>query len=287
MTNHRMSAIASPAICRRPAMNTLFEIVLAESEENQIAAAEAALDEVQRIESVLSRFDPASEVFRVNREAAQRPVLISFELMEVLKLCREFWKKTGSYFDPIATSARGKDFDFNAVVLDEAKRTLYFSKAEAKLDFGAFGKGFALDHAAGVLKENGVSNALLHGGTSSVLALEKGCDNQSWQVGVRHPRNETEELTQLKLLDQGFSTSATFRSGQSGSDILNPLRRSELTEQASCSVIAPSAAEAEVFSTAFLSMGKMATQSWLAQNIKSSLRVLWIDAEKNSPHWLS
>src|SRR5687767_10385012 len=82
-------------ISRRPAMNTLFEIVtFGEDVENESAAAEAALDDIARIESVLSRFDPASELCRVNRHARDHPVLISYELLGVLEDCRSYWEIT-------------------------------------------------------------------------------------------------------------------------------------------------------------------------------------------------
>ena len=87
----------------RPAMATLFEVVLIGDDEEHLAAvAEAALDEITRVERLLSRHDPRSEVARLNREAASGEVLVDRELFELLQLCEVYHVMTGGYFDPAA-----------------------------------------------------------------------------------------------------------------------------------------------------------------------------------------
>src|SRR5438132_927598 len=74
---------------RRVAMGTYFEVFLAgDDEEHLRAVADAVLDEVVRAERLLSRFDPASEVSRINRLAGQQPVLVDVEVLDVLRTCR-------------------------------------------------------------------------------------------------------------------------------------------------------------------------------------------------------
>lgn len=255
-------------------MNTLFEIIVeGEDLENEIAAAEAALDEIARIETVLSRFDPASEVARVNREAHQHPVLISYELLDVLEFCRSGWEKTSGYFDITSGSnvSTGSKVNFQSVEIDSATRRIAFTKPNVQLDFGAFGKGYALDRAAQLLKENGVKNALLHGGTSSVLAMGNPAN-----VGIRNPWADAEEMETISLRDQALSSSASFRKGQCTSDIINPLEQISLLEDAACVVISPTAAETEIYSTALLCMGKKRAEQFCAENL-SDLQVMWIE----------
>lgn len=286
-------------------MNTLFEIIVdGDDLENDIAAAEAALDEITRIETVLSRFDPSSEVARVNREAHQHPVLISYELLEILETCRSFWEKTLGYFDITAESdvaQSAADFqsaeslsnaprnllpDYSAspqhefnVVIDSGIRKISFAKPSLRLDFGAFGKGYALDCAAQLLKENGVRNALLHGGTSSVLAF-----GNPVRVGLRNPWNEAEEIDNMTLEDQGLSSSAVFHLGQETSDIINPHEQTRLRNDAACVVIGATAAEAEVFSTALLCMGRERSEKFCVENLPAAAQVFWIEqGESGAP----
>ena len=274
-------------LCRRPAMNTLFEIIVeGEDLENDIAAAEAALDEVARIETVLSRFDPASEVARVNREAHQHPVLVSYELLEILETCRLYWEKTLGYFDITANSNASHEnkSSFKDVQIDSATRKISFATPDVKLNFGAFGKGYALDRAAQLLKENGVQNALLHGGTSSVLAMGNPA-----QVGLRNPWADTEEIENVSLCNQALSSSASFHNGQGTSDIINPLQQISLREDAACVVIGATATEAEIFSTALLSMGKVNAENFCRKNPALDLQILWMDKIDSQPRleWLT
>lgn len=252
-------------------MNTLFEIMVGGDDlENEIAAAEAALDEITRLETVLSRFDPSSEVARVNREAHQRPVLISYELLEILETCQTYWEKTFGYFD--ITASDEKRFSFESVTVDSAARKVSFAQPGVRLDFGAFGKGYALDCAARLLKENGVQKALLHGGTSSVLAMGNAA-----QIGLRNPWDATEEIDQVILSNQGLSSSAVFHGDENNSDIINPHEQTRLREAAACVVIGATAAEAEVFSTALLCMGKKRAEKFYAETLSPALQVLWIN----------
>lgn len=268
-------------------MNTLFEIIVGgEDLENKIAAAEAALDEIARIETVLSRFDPASEVARANREAHQHPVLISYELLEILKICRSGWEKTSGYFDITSDSnvSHESKINFESVKIDFSTRKISFTEPDVKLNFGAFGKGYALDRAAQLLKENGVQNALLHGGTSSVLAIGNPA-----LVGLRNPWADAEEVESVLLCDQGLSSSASFHNGQSMSDIINPLQQISLREDAACVVIGATAAEAEIFSTALLSMGKVNAENFCRKNPALDLQILWMDKNDSQPRleWLT
>ncbi len=244
-------------------MATLFEIVVAgapDELENLAAAGEAALDEIERVARLLSRFDAASETARLNRDAARGPVLVDYEMLAILQTCRAAWQRTGGHFDLTASSAMSEDApNFGAVRIDAAARTVQFDDPRLRLDFGAFGKGYALDRAGALLREYGAGHALLHGGTSSVLALGDGPDGEPWRVGVRDPwaSDMVAEVAQIGLRDRALSSSAVLGS-QEVSDIVQPHAHVALTEQAACVVLADTAAEAEILSTALLCMGRAA-----------------------------
>jgi len=89
-------------------MATQFETLLVGDDEEHLAAvAEAMLDEVSRIERLLSRFDAASEISRINREAAGGEVLVDREVFAILQLCERYWQQTDGYFDVAAKAWRG------------------------------------------------------------------------------------------------------------------------------------------------------------------------------------
>jgi thiamine biosynthesis lipoprotein len=258
-------------------MATWFEVWLCGADgEHLSAVGEAALDEVARVEQLLSRFDRTSEVARVNREAARRPVLVDRELFAILVDCRHQFERTEGYFDVRLTRSPRP---FAETVLLEPTRTVRFLDPSVALDFGGYGKGYALDQAARILQEFGVASALMHGGTSSVLARGAADDGRPWRVGVRDPFAEAaeQEVAQLALSDCGLSSSAVFDCGASESDILDPPRGRRLSEPAACSVIAPTALNAEILSTALLAMGRARADKFVHERLSAGYRVAWIE----------
>jgi thiamine biosynthesis lipoprotein len=247
----------------RPAMGTHFEaLLLGDDEEHLAAVADAVLDEVQRIERLLSRFDRCSEISRINRLAAREPVQIDLELAQVLRTCFEAWRLTGGAFDITLGSAGqvhvpsvedgcnrwpggnvlppGIDFNFH-------RRLIRLQNSAIQLDLGAFGKGYALDRAAEILAEFGIEHALLHGGTSSVLARGCNIDGQPWRIALRDfGGRESGEV--IELTDAALSCSGVNESG----DVLDPRTGIRLSGRSLCAVVAPTASEAEILSTARL-----------------------------------
>src|SRR5207244_537741 len=120
---------------RRPAMGTFFETFLAGEDRDHLeAVADAVLDEVCRLERLLSRFDPAAEVVRINREAAMRPVRVDADVWDVLCRCEEHRRATCGFFD--VTAGRGGDGE--ALVLDRERRTVWIVRPGAFIDLGGF-----------------------------------------------------------------------------------------------------------------------------------------------------
>ncbi len=262
---------------QRPAMGSLFDLWLVGDDAEQLeAVGEAAWDEVARVERMLSRFDPAAEVARVNRSAAAGPVLVDYELFAVLEDCGWWWTDTGGYFDACVKSGVAWG---GGVRLDAFARTVQFLDDRARIDLGGYGKGYALDAAARIFERFGVANALLHGGTSSVLACGVREDGSPWPVGVRDPlADDGREIQQLQLTECGLSTSAVRHGKGEASDLIDTTTGQPLTSDAACVVIAPTALEAEVLSTALLTMGKTRARQYLeGRSPLHSLRVLWLE----------
>jgi thiamine biosynthesis lipoprotein len=212
----------------------------------------------------------------VNRTAAEGPVLVEYELFALLEDCRLWFQETEGFFDVCAVS--GVQL-IDGVQLDVPRRTVQFLDPRVQLDFGALGKGYALDAAAHVLDRFAVTSALLHGGTSSVRAMGLREDDSPWPVGVCDPfADEEREILQLPLSDCGLSTSGVFDRHATQSDVLDPVAARSLSEQAACVVIAENAVEAEVLSTALLAMGKPRASEYVERKPPSAaFRVLWVE----------
>jgi thiamine biosynthesis lipoprotein len=144
------------------------------------------------------------------------------------------------------------------VTLDPATSTVTLAPG-AKLDPGAVGKGYALERATELLSVAGVKRALLHGGTSSVVALG------AWTVAVEHPLGAG-RLARLELRDAALGVTALagrrfVDGGRPIGHILDPRTGEPVTGALMAAVVAPAAADADALSTALLVLGEPAVEA--------------------------
>lgn len=262
-------------------MATRFEIVLHGDNPHRLrAAGEEALDEIDRVESQLSLYRPDSEVARLNKEAHQRAIRVTPGLFKLLEKARNLSQETNGTFDitvaplvrcwgfmggtgsmpePSAIEeARGK-VGMHLIELEPEKLTVHFAREGVMLDFGAIGKGYAIDRAAELLREAGVTSALIHGGTSTAYALGRQPDQSHWKIAVTSPENDASvpALAVVELENESLSVSAVWgRSFQAGEKIYGHVidpRTGAPADNALLSAVAlPSATETDALSTALL-----------------------------------
>lgn len=219
----------------RTAMATRFEIVLHGSKETYLrAAAEAALDEIDRIEAQLSIYRPSSQVSELNARAAIGPVRVdpalflflqqaqrlhaltdgAFDLtIGPLMRCWGFIGSTGHFPLPAELESARHVTGMHLVHLNSADFTVRFERPGVLLDPGAIGKGYAIECAVEVLLDAGVESALIHGGTSTVRAIGSPPDADEWRVGLPYPRQnaiptrqQTESATETPIAETPLTT---------------------------------------------------------------------------------
>ncbi len=267
----------------RRAMATLFEVMLPFGMPTGPAAAGAALDLIDELEDQLTVYRSHSEVSRLNERAPFEDVAVEEKLFNLLSFAAALTRETRGAFD-IATGALTKTWGFyqrsgrvpsvaeraaamrrtgfRHVVLDAKRRTVRFLRPGLEINLGGIGKGYALDRAAEMLRRDwGVGSALLHGGTSSVIAIG-GPPGQSagWPVALKHPWDESRSIGTVHLRSQALGTSAaTYQyfeyNGRKLGHLLDPRKAWPAQGVEQVSVIAPTAAEADALSTAFFVMG--------------------------------
>jgi thiamine biosynthesis lipoprotein len=286
------------------AMATRFDVELVGPDAEHLEAVAAAIeDEVHRLDALLSRHNPASEISRLNRQAAATAQRVDADVWQLLQVAEVYRQATAGFFDVTATSASkaaGSANDQNAprLVLDAARQTVRFSQAETAIDLGGIGKGFALDRAKEILAQYGVDAALLSAGSSSILAVGPpapgavGMTDAVWIVDLRHPADDrAEPIARLELVDQSLSCSSAVRPGESVSDIVDPHRGLPLSGGDAVVVLAAEGVAAEALSTALLAMGRGRATQYLAGTAWNKLNVTavaWIDGFSPAPNleWL-
>ena len=164
------------------AMHTVFEVYALHPDERYAAqAAQAAFDLTDRLERELSRFIANSDITRINHLARARRPASARTTLECLVIARHMFDLTGGAFDvSIGTG-------LSSLELDDEDCAVRATKNGVRLDLGGIGKGYAVDLMAEVLEEWGLRAALVHGGFSSVLALEGPASGDGWPLTLSDP----------------------------------------------------------------------------------------------------
>lgn len=167
------------------AMHTRIDLALcgAQDQDYLLATARRVQAMVQYLEQTANCFDPASELARLNGTPPGRWRAVSPELFTLITLCVQAYRRSGGYFDITVHSMPHTPHTFQALELDEAAQNIRFGHLGMKLNLSGFLKGYALDRARAILEQQGVENALLSMGGSSVLALGDHPHGRGWKVG--------------------------------------------------------------------------------------------------------
>lgn len=260
---------------QRSAMACRFEVMLSSDDARDMASARAALDEADDIESVLTVFRESSVVSDLNRRGAREDVTVGPDLFGLLARSAELHARTGGAFDVTSTPlSRCWGFltregrvptdqeiaDACAIVgmghvrLDASSRSVRFGRAGVEVNFGAIGKGFALDRMGELLRGRGARRALLSAGHSSVLAL--GGKGRGWPVDLR-PRLASRRVGRLWIRNGALGTSGAGEQfieldGLRYGHVIDPRTGRPADGVLGASVITGDAATADALSTAFL-----------------------------------
>jgi len=244
------------------------------------STAEAAFSdcagELARLHQVLNRFDPASEVSRLNAAADREPFACSPELWDVLLAAREAYRRTGGAFDisvgPLMAlwgfhrkrDTLPTDADIaealnrvglGRVQFDDAAHTVRFPVERMSLDFGGLAKGYALDRMAAILKRHRIDRALVDlGGNVGCTSLPPP-GRQSFVIGIRNPFDTAGMLGRIPVRGRAVSTSGNYErrtiiQGQEIGHIIDPRTGRPVSGPSGVTAVTPRGVDSDVFSTA-------------------------------------
>jgi thiamine biosynthesis lipoprotein len=186
------------------AMNTTFEVRACHDDEGYASqAAHAAFELLDRLEQELSRFVPNSDVSRINDLGEGASARVSASTLECLLIARQLYELTAGAFDvSIGTG-------LESLELAPDEHAVRANAGGVRLDLGGIGKGFAVDRMAAVLEEWGIERALVHGGRSSVVALEPPPGEDGWTLTLRAGEAPAPVLQRLRARQRALSASGT------------------------------------------------------------------------------
>ena len=240
-------------------------------------ALESALDEVDRLERILSNWRRSSELSRLNRSARRRPTRVSADLFEAVDRALHWARETEGAFDPTVepltrrfrdapshgSSAPSADWrpghgNWKDVVLNRRGRTIRFIGGVRGLDLGGIAKGIALDRAAAVLRRKGMNAFLLDAG-GQILAAGAPAGMRGWPVAVADPVRRDEPFLPLLLTDVSAATSGN---SERPGEIVDPSTGAPVRWKGSATAVAPDGTSADALSTALFVLGSERGTRW-------------------------
>jgi thiamine biosynthesis lipoprotein len=235
------------------------------------------MDEMRRVDELMSTYKPTSQVSLVNAQAAQHPVTVDADLFGLLATSLDYSRATEGAFDityasvgylydyrrhikpsDAAVAAALPAVDYRHVLLDPKTRSVRFSQPGVRIDLGGIAKGWAVDRGIELLRDAGVERAFVTaGGDTRIIGDRFG---QPWMVGIRDPRAEDKVVVRIPLVDAALSTSGDYErffeaDGVRYHHILSPATGRPASAVRSVTIIGPTATRTDGLSKTIFVLG--------------------------------
>lgn len=260
-------------------MGSAFEFIVLDSEGRGEQLLELCVDEVRRIETLLTEFNDDSQTALLNRSAGQAPVMVDAEVYALLQRCAELSRLTQGAFD-ITAGVLKKLYKFkggpvtwpDASTLEQALQKVGFqhihlldgnrvflAQPGMHIGFGAIGKGYAADRVKNLLRREGVQSAVVNA-SGDLTAWGKRADGTAWKIGIADPDNPAKIALWLPVDGASVATSGDYeqffeRDGVRYTHNLDPKTGLPVRGVKSVTVVSPSAELSDALATAVFVMG--------------------------------
>ncbi len=240
-------------------MGTRFDILIIDKnrQESEYLWVEI-VSELYRLDKMLNRFDPLSEISLINREASDKPIHVTSEMWAILQSCRQYYQQTHGLFDVTLK-------DFLKVAFFEPDNSIIFSQSGISLDLGGYAKGYALRKIKQCLLNAGVQHCFADFGNSSILGMGHHPHGDAWKVSIVNPFNPGENLGEISLRDEALSVSGNTPTNTG--HIVRPDSGQAVKKRKVVSITSTDPLEAEILSTAFM-MANREEKKRLSENFE-------------------
>ena len=270
----------------RMIMGTFAEVSMYSNDEKTAGKAiDEVLNEMERMDRIMSNYKDDSELSQLNKKAVKLPVSCSRELLDVIEKSQYYSELSNDafditvsplvalwgFFDEKGHVPSNKEIErllpavsYKNIIINKRDNppkpgTIFFKNAQTQIDLGAIGKGYAVDKALEVIQKFGIDNACINlGGNIYVLGTPAG--KNVWKIGVQHPRNKDEILGYLELENEATATSGDYErffeiGGKRYSHIIDPKTGMPVSGTISVTIVAPTGTEVDGLSTTIFVLG--------------------------------
>jgi len=274
----------APCIYRKvlKLMGNRFEISVV-SDEPALAELqiEKAVDEIRRIEKLLTTFDESSQTNLINRNAGIAPVKVDPEVFGIIQrskrisditqgafditygsIDKQLWnfdKNMTSLPDSVTAKKLIRLINYRNIILNEKKCSVFLKEKGMRIGFGAIGKGYAAERAKLVLLQNGVESGVVNA-AGDLVAWGRQPDDKPWIIGIADPNAARHTFSSLDITDMAVATSGNYDKfvmidNKKYSHSIDPKTGLPVTGIKSVTVICANAEIADAMATPIMIMG--------------------------------
>ena len=263
-------------------MGNAFEITVVD--ENETSAnhhIDAAIEEIRRIERLLTTFNEESQTNLINRNAGIQPVKVDSEIFELIERSIRISNITDGYFDisyggidksfwnfdremqelpnPELIKSHLKLVNYQNIILNRAHQTIFLKEEGMRIGFGGIGKGYAAEMAKRILKQRGVVSGIVNA-SGDLTTWGNQANGKPWTVGIADPDNSKQPFSYMNITDMAVATSGNYEkfviiNGKKYSHTINPKTGMPVSGVKSVTIFCPNAEIADAMATPVSIMG--------------------------------
>ncbi len=263
-------------------MGNRFEIsVVSDNESWANRCIAAAIEEIRRIERLLTTFDESSQTNHINRNAGIKPVKVDKEIFDLINRSKKISELTQGAFDisygsidkslwnfdktmtrlPDQQTAKRlvRLINYKNILLDENHSTVFLKQKGMRIGFGGIGKGYAAEMAKALLTQKGVTSGIVNAaGDLAVWGYQPG--GKPWTIGIANPDSARQAFSYLEITDTAVATSGNYEKfvlidGKKYSHTIDPKTGLPIRGIKSVTIICPNAEIADAMATPVMIMG--------------------------------
>jgi thiamine biosynthesis lipoprotein len=263
-------------------MGNRFEIsIVAHDESWADTRIQEAVEEIRRIEKLLTTFNESSQTNLINRNAGIKPVKVDKEMFELIQRSKKISAITQGSFDITYGSIDKKLWNFDQsmkslpdpqtakqlvrlinyqnVILDEKNVTVFLKERGMRIGFGGIGKGYAAEMAKRLLQNKGVESGVVNA-AGDLTAWGFQANGKSWTIGIADPEAAQHAFSYLDITNTSVATSGNYEkfiivNGKKYSHTIDPKTGLPVTGIKSVTIISPNAEIADAMATPVMVMG--------------------------------
>ncbi|WP_415327846.1 FAD:protein FMN transferase [Chryseobacterium sp. MMS23-Vi53] len=263
-------------------MGNAFEItVVDENETSANLHIDVAIEEIRRIERLLTTFNEESQTNLINQNAGIKPVKVDIEIFDLIERSIRISKITDGYFD-ISYGGIDKSFwnfdremkqlpnpeliknhlklvNYQNIILDSVHQSVFLKEKGMRIGFGGIGKGYAAEMAKRLLQQRGVVSGIVNA-SGDLTTWGNQANRKPWTVGIADPDNSKQPFSYMNITDMAVATSGNYEkfvfiNGKKYSHTINPKTGMPVSGVKSVTIFCPNAEIADAMATPVSIMG--------------------------------